>query len=115
MALTREKILARKPKTKVVQVATWGDTVMIRSLTVGAAQAITAGQGIIDLVIASVINDDGSPMFSPEDRDELTTKEFAAMKEIADASIEFNAMSPATVEAIAGNSEAGLTNGSSTA
>jgi hypothetical protein len=113
--LTREQILSRKPKRLVVSVPEWEDSVTIRALTVGAAQAITAEQGIVDLVIASAITEDGSPMFSPEDRERLRDLEFSACKRIADAAIAFNGMSAEAVEAEAKNSGPGLTNGSSSA
>jgi len=115
LTLTRAQILSRKPKRHVVEVPEWEGSVTIQALTVGTAQAITAEQGIVDLVIASVIQDDGKPMFSPEDRESLRTMEFSACKRIADAAIAFNGMSGEAVEELAKNSGPGLTNGSSSA
>jgi len=110
--LTREIILGRKPPRKVVAVPEWGGEVTIQAMTAGDAQAMTRAHGLVDFVVASVINDDGTPMFSPEDREALGRQEFSAVKRIADAAIAFNGLSADAVEEIAKNSEPGL-NGSS--
>lgn len=114
-ALTREQILGRKPKRLVVEVPEWEGSVLIEELSVAGAQLMTVEHNAVDFVIASVINEDGTPMFSPEDRPTLLRKEFSACKRIAEAAISFNALSQPAVEAIAKNSEPGLMNGSSTA
>jgi hypothetical protein len=113
--LTREHILSRKPKRHVVSVPEWDGEVTIQALTVGTAQEITPEQGLVDLVIASVINDDGSPMFSPEDKPQLLRQSFAACKRLAEAVIEFNGLSKAAVEDAVKNSGPGLNGSSSTA
>ena len=110
--LTREQILARKPKRREVDVPEWGGRVTIQALTVAAAQAITAEDGIVELVVASVVNEDGSPTFSREDRDELRRLELGPCKRIADAVIEFNGMSRKVVEELAENLK-GAQNGDS--
>jgi hypothetical protein len=110
--LTREEILSRKPKRQSLEVPEWEGTILIQALTVATAQAITAEQGLVDLVIASAINDDGAPMFHPEDREVLLRLEFAACKRIGDAVIAFNGLSTRSVEELAKNSEPGL-NGAS--
>ena len=96
-----------------MEVPEWEGTVLIQALTVGTAQAITAEQSLVDLVIASTINEDGSPMFSPEDKESLQRMEFSACKRIADAAIAFNALSNQSVEELAGNSGPGLNGASS--
>lgn len=111
--LTREHILGRKPKRHTVEVPEWEGIVTIQALTVGTAQAITPDQGLVDLVIASTINEDGTPMFSPEDREALQRLEFSACKRIADAAIAFNGLSNQSVEELAGNSGPGLNGASS--
>jgi hypothetical protein len=115
MSLTREQILSRKPKRTVVEVPEWEGAVTIQALTVGTAHAITADQGLVDLVIASTIKEDGTPLFSPEDREALQRLEFSACKRIADAAITFNALSTQSVEELAGNSGPGLNGVSSSA
>jgi hypothetical protein len=106
--LTREAILGRKPARRTVDVPEWGGELLIQAMTAGAAQAMTRDHGIVDFVIASAINEDGSPLFSLEDREALARAEFSAVKRIADAAIEFNGLSAAAVEDLAKNSEPGL-------
>ena len=113
--LTREQILGRKPARKTVTVPQWGDSVQIQALTAGAAEAMTKDYHLVDFVIASVINDDGTPMFSPEDRDALQRQEFAAVRCIATEAIEFNGLSTAAVDELVKNSEPGLNGASSSA
>lgn len=113
--LTREQILGRRPERKVVEVPEWGDSVLIQAMSAGAAQAITAEQGMVDMVIASVITEDGKPMFSPEDRESLLQLPFIGLKRITDAAIAFNRMSDAAVEEATKNSEPGLNGASSSA
>src|SRR5262245_1951862 len=103
--LSREQILTRKPKRTTLVVPELDGEVTIQALSAGAALAIAEGAGdeghrqrIVDIVIASVVNDDGSPMFSREDRESLQRLEFGAMKRIADGAIEFNGMSDKKVE-----------------
>jgi hypothetical protein len=113
--LTREQILSRKPKRMLVDVPEWGGQITIQAMTAGAAQAMTKDHGLVDFVIASAINEDGTPMFSPEDRDELNAKEFSAVRRVAEAAITFNGLSPDAVEGLAKNSVTGLNGDSSSA
>lgn len=68
---TRDSLIeAAKPKTEVVEVPEWGDSVTIRELT--AAQIVDYKQddrtAIAKSIIASVINENGELMFrDPED------------------------------------------------
>jgi hypothetical protein len=111
--LTREQFLGRKPKRHTVEVPELDGAVIIQALTVGAAQAIKPDQGLVDLIIASVINEDGTPMFSPEDHDALLRLEFSALKRIGEAVSDFNGLSTTAVEDLAKNSETGLNGASS--
>lgn len=113
--LTREQILSRKPKRLVVEVPEWGGTVTIQALTVGTAQSITAEHGMVAIVMASVINEDGSLMFSPEDKESVERLELAGCKRIADAAVDFNGLSQRAVEDLVKNSEPGLNGVSSSA
>jgi hypothetical protein len=80
--LNREAILAaRKLSTKEVSVPEWGDAdskVTIRELTAGEAQVLGAqakeneNDAMLLWVIAGVIDEDGSRMFSDGDKDSLS-------------------------------------------
>jgi hypothetical protein len=113
--LNREQILARKPARQVVLVPEWGGSVTIQALTAGAAFAMTADHSLADLIIASTINEDGTPLFSPEDREALNRLEFSALRKIGDAVIAFNGLSAVAVQEMTKNSPPGLSVDSSSA
>lgn len=117
--LTREQILSRKPKRLVVEVPEWDGAVTIQEMTIGASQAFAHSEDnqdhIVALVIASVINEDGSMMFSPEDEEAVKRLNFAGITRLAGAINEFNGYTAKAVEAAAKNSEPGLNGDSSSA
>jgi len=106
--LTREQILSRKPRRLVVDVPEWGGEVIIQAMSVGAAQSLSEQDSIVDTVIASCVNEDGSPLFSPEDKDTLRrTLSLSSCKLIADAALTLNGATKAAVEDMAKNSGTG--------
>jgi hypothetical protein len=118
--LTREQILGHKPKLTVVHVPEWDDgdvkaEVMIRALTVGGAEVLARERNLVDIVIASVVNPDGTPMFSPEDKSELNSKGLAAITRIVEAVNAFNGWSSEAQDALVKNSEPGPNGVSSSA
>lgn len=113
--LSRDQILGRRPDRMTVEVPEWGDSVLIQALTVSAAQAVSTEDSIVDLVIASVIHEDGSPMFTAEDREHVRRLPFAPIKRIANAVIVFNKISNAAVEELTKNSGTGPSDASSSA
>src|SRR5688572_24713298 len=103
--LTREQILARKPKRLAVNVPEWEGDVLVQAMTVGAAQALTENDSIVDTVIASCVNEDGSPLFSMEDKDTLRrTLSLSSCKLIADAAMTLNGITRAASEDLVKNS-----------
>ncbi|HZJ62348.1 MAG TPA: hypothetical protein VFD36_02425 [Kofleriaceae bacterium] len=117
--MTREAILTRSRRRCVVEVPEWGGSVTIQELTIGSAHALTAdrseGRHVIALVMASVINEDGTPMFSPEDVEEVNRLDFAGCRRVAEAINEFNGFKPTAVEDAAKNSAPGQNGSSSSA
>jgi hypothetical protein len=92
---------------------------MIQELTIGSAHALMAdkseGGHVIALVMASVINEDGTPMFSPEDIEDVGRLNFSGCRRIAEAINEFNGFSSQAVEDAAKNSATGPNGSSSSA
>jgi len=117
--LTREAILTHPRRRCVVEVPEWGGSVTIQELSIGSAHALMAeraeGRHVIALVMASVINEDGTPMFSPEDAEELSRLNFTGCRRIAEAINDFNGLKPTAVEDAAKNSATGPNGSSSSA
>jgi hypothetical protein len=113
--LNREQILGTTPERQVVEVPELGGQILIQAISAGAAQVIQREHDLVDFVIASAINDDGSFLFSIEDREALRRLPFAAINRIARAAISLNGLSAAEVETLAKNSEPGLNGASSSA
>lgn len=114
--LTREQILSRTPKRQVVEVPEWNDSVTIQALTIGTAQSLTSEDNILDIVMASCINEDGSPLFSPEDKETLRRQmSLASAKRIAEAAMTLNGITKEAAEALTKNSEPGPNGASSSA
>ncbi len=92
----REGILASKTKlrTQVIHSEAFGD-ITIRELTFAQAKALRPYVGTDQFdpayFIASVVNEDGSPMFRlPDDLDEMDGLSHAGISEIVIAAVKFN-------------------------
>lgn len=85
---------ARPPKRKTITIEDWGGSVTIQELS--SAQARVAYQDMSRLatflIIASLINDDGTPVFSnsPEDVALVEQMPFAVSRIISDEIWQFN-------------------------
>jgi len=83
----RERILA-KQKTKVVPfyVEEWEETVYIRQLSVDDQEDLaknrTQAEQVAAVLIASLVDGDGNPVFLPEDASEIRKMPFAAVLEV---------------------------------
>jgi hypothetical protein len=111
--LNREHILAQRPLRKEVEIPEWGGSVLVQGMDVAQAQAIKPQDGLAELVIVSVVNEDGTRMFSPEDKESLQKLDVRGLKRLADAVLELNGMTKTAVEDAAKNSEPGLNGASS--
>ncbi|MER7076635.1 hypothetical protein SAMN02982929_05303 [Saccharopolyspora kobensis] len=116
--LSREAILAADDSNvEDVPVPQWGGTVRVRSLTgrerdrleasmIGKNGKADATRGLANfrarLVAASVIDENGAPMFTEADVDALAGKSAAALDVIASAAMRLSGLSDSDVEELAG-------------
>lgn len=107
MGLSREAILgADDLRTETVEVPEWGGSVTIRTMTgsdVDALQSVLAEpdgrRRFRDaLLVATVVDDNGAPLFAPADVPALRTKAAAALSRVANASMRLNGLSSEAVE-----------------
>lgn len=127
--LTRDAILAVQDlPTKDVTVKAWGGTVRVRSLTgaerdafeVAMLSARQQGQlspGNIRARYAAmcIIDQTGAQLFSPSDIETLGGKSAQALDQVYQAILELNALSDSDIEELAGNSEPGPNDASTSA
>lgn len=96
--LNRDSILATKSslRTEVVDVPEWNEKVTIRELTAGKGRELIndnrSGTDPVAFVIASVINEDGTPTFTSEDRPLLEQLSAVAIRRISNAAIILNGL-----------------------
>lgn len=122
--LTREAILdVSDIATGEVEVPEWGGSVRIRALSGVERDRLEAsimGGGNkprieymrARVVAASVIDEHGKLMFSETDIKALGRKSAAALNRVFEATSKLSAVTPADVDELAGNSEAGPSEGS---
>ena len=115
MGLNRDQILQADDIRKIVlEVPEWGGAVTIQTMTGAARQifqnSVNKKSGIPDnmmerLIIATVIDDKGEPLFVPSDIPALAKKSAVALNRVFEASAELNGLTAKSVDDIAGESE----------
>lgn len=99
MALTKEQIFGVDDlPTQTVSVPEWNGDVTIRQLTVGqreeiaqAAKQQKPGVGAL-MVVLSVVDEQGKPLFTKQDMAKLQSKSYAAVDRIVEAVLKHNGM-----------------------
>lgn len=106
MGLTLEQILgADDLKTEVVPVPEWGGSVTVRTMTGADADALHEILSQPDgrkrfrdaLVVASVVDDNGQPLFTPEHLPALRTKSAKALGRVAEVAMRLNGLSGSAI------------------
>jgi hypothetical protein len=115
MLLSREAILtANDLKTTDVEVPEWGGKVRVSALTGTARDAFgrsligpdgkSSGAGYnMKLVAVSVVDENGTPLFTLSDVEELGKRSGAALQRVADAADKLNLLTADAVETATGN------------
>lgn len=114
MILSREQILScNDRKTEVVQVPEWGGEVIVSAMSGlqrDAFEASLRAGGEVDLtnaraklVAASVVDENGSPLFTQEHLLALGAKSYTALDRVADVAQRLNKLGNAQAEIAAGN------------
>lgn len=113
--LTRDAILAAtRIPTERVEVPEWGGFVTVRAMTaaerdayeVDAARRIQNGDVAdfrVRLAVASLVDDDGRPMFTEADIPALSQMWWAPLHKIAEAALAINGLNNGDVEDLAKN------------
>lgn len=123
--LTREDILgAPAPQLERVEVPEWGGAVFVREMTAGERDsyeaAIIAEHALGEkgnvrlrvrrvrarLLVCTVFDAQGTPMFAEADIDELAAKPIRPVQRIYNAAARLNALSDLDIKELAGNSDA---------
>lgn len=111
MALTKRDILAARPKVRAVEVPEWGGAVHLRPMNVRQVMDFMKAREQLDpaelyplLVQLSACDDEGSPLFGPEDLDLLKAQPFALLRRVGDEALSLNGMGRGDDEAAAKNS-----------
>lgn len=124
--LTREQILAADDlPSEIVEVPEWGGSVRVRTLTgrerdtMGAALMGSSGKPNFAefdrrLVAASMVDENGNPLFGQDEIEALGRKSSLALQRVAAVAQRLNGITEAKIEAAAGNSVSGQSDGSST-
>jgi hypothetical protein len=113
MALKREQILkANDLKTIEVDVPEWGGSVIVRTMTGEARQnfqeSINSPKGKLpknmleSLVVATVVDDSGEPLFEHDDIAELKKKSSIALNRVFEAAAELNGLTDKSIDKISG-------------
>jgi hypothetical protein len=120
--LGRGEILeARDIKTEEVHVPEWGGWVRVRglngtelekyerSITEGSGEDAHIVHGLVrvNLVAASVVGEDGKPLFGPADLQALARKSGAALDRVFDVARKLSGIGKKELEEMAKNSESG--------
>jgi hypothetical protein len=122
MALTRDQILeANDLKTEEVQVAEWGGSVFVRTMTgtdrdsfedslvttlPDGSRRANIGNMRAKLVAMTIVDEAGNRLFDASDIDRLALKSAAALKRVYDAAQRLNGIGQEAEEAAVKNSEA---------
>lgn len=109
--LTRDQILAGpRPAVVEVEVPALGGKVRVRGMTIGdrdAFEIANAGDKgkyfRARLVVASVVAEDGSPMFREADLPALASLAAGTFEPVIDAATKLNRYTPEEVKALEGN------------
>jgi hypothetical protein len=95
--LNRESILAaRKLPTETVDVPEWGGTACVKTLTAAEFMALTAKtkadpeRTYAHWIIATVVDEQGQPVFKPEDVAAIGEQPISAIERLADAAQRLN-------------------------
>jgi hypothetical protein len=121
MHLTKQAILgARDIKTKQIDVPEWGGKAHVR--VISGADRDMFEQAYADhkmnafrarFLVAAICDESGNRLFSPEDIEALNQKSSTVINRLFDIAWEFNAFTPAAVEAL-GNDSPSVQSASST-
>lgn len=116
MMLTREQILgADDLKSEVVDVPEWGGSVRVSMMSGVARDAFQTSIQDSDksisyfqnsLIVATVVGDDGAPLFAMSDLTALRAKSAAAVTRVANVAERLNGFGAKAVETAEKNSEA---------
>lgn len=116
MLLSKSEILGREDlKTEIVEVPEWGGSVKVSTMSGFARDrfesAIAQGDGKINtknirakLAIATIVGEDGQPLFDEKDIEALGKKSCAALDRVFAVAQRLNLISDKEVEALAKNS-----------
>lgn len=94
MRLADPKLIrARERKLEEVEVPDWGGSVLLRRLSIAQATAQDGGfMDAVSLIIASVVNEDGTPFFDADAAEWLKDEDLAAIKPLLDKIRTINGM-----------------------
>jgi hypothetical protein len=115
MNLTKDQILAASDAViKTVDVPEWGGAVGVKAMNGLERDAFHATVGekptnarfSAALLVATVVDDTGAPVFTADDVDALMKKSAIAVARVFDVSLALNALGPKAVEDAAKNSDA---------
>lgn len=108
--LTREEILSKKVfKTQRVNVAAWGGDVIVSEMSGAARDAYEQdilklnAQGYrenvrVKLLIATLVDEEGKPLFSHKDIDTLGSLPFSSIEKLCDIAADLNGFTPQELE-----------------
>lgn len=128
MPVSRETVLScSDQRIEEVEIPDWGGTIRFQSLPADKwadwmqlywvdveNNEVKSLEGMIHLIILSAIAEDGSPIFQPEDTEELKKKSGGNIRKAFFAAWSANGASGEVQDEIEGNSEAGESSGGST-
>jgi hypothetical protein len=118
--LTKADILAVNDRTtELVDVPEWGGAVYVRTMTAAerdreerriydAQQGKKGSEAMANFrarfLALTLVNEDGEPLFSMKEVDQLASKSFAVISRLFDVSQRINGVTKEEIEAIEGNS-----------
>lgn len=110
MPLTRDQILASRPRLTPVDVPEWGGEVLLRPLSVAgliafmdAREKLPAVALYPQLVAASACDEEGRPLFGDDDLAALQAKDFEVVKRVGEAAMRLNKLADSDDEERAKN------------
>jgi len=95
MACLRDRLLAVKDFTLTpLEVPEWGETVFIKSLSVGDARKFADGNetNIFQMLVSSLHDEQGEPLFTMEDVPFFESRSPKAIERISEAILEANGL-----------------------
>lgn len=114
--LTKEQILSASDiKTVDVPVPEWGGVVRVAMMSGLSRDALVAGQSAgalshsefaAHLLVATVVDANGDPLFTSEAVEALRLKSDVALRRVVSAAVKLNGLGPQAVEEAEKNSEA---------